>query len=171
MLDLALIKHPGSGRLIYVQSLIHEQLGNSAAFEQGVRQLLARDPDNATLLNALGYKLLDDDSRLQEALELITRALELKPDDPAIIDSMGWVQYRLGNHAEAVRYLEQALEKLPDHEIAAHLGEVLWMQGNRERAMQVWQQGLETTPDSAIIPAAMERLKDKKPLEQHVSDH
>lgn len=171
LLDLALIKHPGSGRLIYVQSLIHEQLGNSAAFEQGVRQLLARDPDNATLLNALGYKLLDDDSRLQEALELITRALELKPDDPAIIDSMGWVQYRLGNHAEAVRYLEQALEKLPDHEIAAHLGEVLWMQGNRERAMQVWQQGLETTPDSAIIPAAMERLKDKKPLEQHVSDH
>ncbi|WP_237066305.1 tetratricopeptide repeat protein [Microbulbifer guangxiensis] len=171
LLDQALGQHPDSGRLIYVQSLIHEQLGNTAAFEQGVRQLLARDPDNATLLNALGYKLLDDDSRLQEALELITRALELKPDDPAIIDSMGWVQYRLGNHAEAVRYLEQALEKLPDHEIAAHLGEVLWMQGNRERAMQVWQQGLEINPESEIIPAAIDRLKDKNPMEQHVSDH
>lgn len=170
LLNQALEQHPGSGRLIYVQSLIHEQQGNVEAFEKGVRQLLARDPDNATLLNALGYKLLDDDGRLEEALQLITRALELEPDDPAIIDSMGWVQYRLGNHAEAIRYLEQALEKLPDHEIAAHLGEVLWMQGNRERAMQVWQQGLEINPDSEIIPAAMDRLKNKKPLEQHVSD-
>ncbi|GAA5524001.1 beta-barrel assembly-enhancing protease [Microbulbifer aestuariivivens] len=171
LLGAALQQHPGSSRLIYLQASLHEQLGNTEAFEQGMRQLLAQDPGDSALLNALGYKLLDDDSRLQEALQLISRALELNPNDPAIIDSMGWVQYRLGNHAEAIRYLEQALEKLPDHEIAAHLGEVLWMQGNRKRAIQVWQRGLQINPDSEIIPAAMERLKNKSPLEQHVSDH
>ncbi|SDJ85204.1 tetratricopeptide repeat protein [Microbulbifer yueqingensis] len=170
LLNQALREKADSGRLLYAQALVNEALGNAEAFEQGMRKLIARDPDNATLLNALGYKLTDFDDRLDEARALIVRALELRPDDPAIIDSMGWVEYRQGNHAEAVKHLENALEKLPDHEIAAHLGEVLWMQGNREQAVKVWERGLEINPESKIIPAAMERLRIREAMEQHVSD-
>lgn len=170
LLDRAVEQHSGSGRLIYARALINEQLGNGDEFERGMRKLLQRDPDNATILNALGYKLIEDEGRLDEAHRLIAKALELRPDDPAIIDSMGWVQYRLGNHGEAVKHLEKALEQLPDHEIAAHLGEVLWVQGNRERAMQVWRDGLEENPQSKIIPAAMKRLQINESLEQHASD-
>lgn len=170
LINQALENHRDSGRLIYTQALINDQLGNTAAFEQGMRNLLERDPDNATLLNTLGYKLAEDDSRLQEAHQLIGKALQLSPEDPAIIDSMGWVEYRLGNHSKAVEYLQKALDKLPDHEIAAHLGEVLWMQGNREQAMQVWQQGLKLNPQSKIIPAAMKRLQNNESLEQHASE-
>ncbi|SDZ94375.1 tetratricopeptide repeat protein [Microbulbifer marinus] len=170
LVDQALEDHSDNGRLIYTQALLNDKLGNGAAFEQGMRKLLDRDPDNATILNALGYKLIEDESRHDEALQLISKALELRPDDPAIIDSMGWIQYRLGNHSEAVKYLQDALEKLPDHEIAAHLGEVLWVQGNREKAMAVWQQGLKNNPQSKIIPAAMKRLQINESLEQHASD-
>ena len=170
LIDRAVEKHSDSGRLIYTQALINEQLGNSEAFESGMRKLLSRDPDNATILNALGYKLIEDETRLKEAEQLIGKALELNPDDPAIIDSMGWVQYRLGNHSEAVKYLQRALEQLPDHEIAAHLGEVLWVQGNREQALQVWRDGLKNNPQSEIIPAAMKRLEINESLEQHASD-
>jgi len=172
-LDLAnraLQQHSDSGRLTYTQALLNEELGNAAAFEQSMRKLLERDPDNPTVLNALGYKLIEDESRLDEALALIGKALELRPDDAAIIDSMGWVQYRLGNHSEAVKYLQRAMEQMPNHEIAAHLGEVLWMQGNRERAVEVWQQGLKINPQSKVIPAAMKRLQSNESLEQHASD-
>ena len=171
LLDRAVDRHRESGRLLYVQALVNEQLGNSTEFEQGIRALLQRDPDNATLLNTLGYKLTEDNNRLDEAYALIEQALKLRPDDPAIIDSMGWVQYRLGNYPAAVNFLQQALEKLPDHEIAAHLGEVLWMQGNREQAMEVWQEGLKLNPQSIIIPAAIKRLEIKPSMEQHASDN
>ncbi|WP_250458581.1 tetratricopeptide repeat protein [Microbulbifer litoralis] len=170
LLDQAVREHADSGRLIYARALVNERLGNSDAFERGMRKLLQQDPDNPTILNALGYKLIEDEERLDEAHKLITKALELRPDDPAIIDSMGWVQYRLGNHGEAVKHLEKALEKLPDHEIAAHLGEVLWVQGYRDRAMQVWRDGLEKNPQSKIIPAAMKRLQINESLEQHASE-
>jgi len=161
----------GSGRLMYTRALLNDQLGNAAAFEQDLRNLLERDPENATVLNALGYKLIDDNARREEAFDLISKALELEPEDPAIIDSMGWVQYRLGNYAAAEKYLRQAMEKLPDHEIAAHLGEVLWVQGDREGALKIWNDGLKINPQSKIIPAAMKRLQIKESLEQHVSDN
>ncbi|MFA0811332.1 tetratricopeptide repeat protein [Microbulbifer epialgicus] len=160
-----------SGRLMYTRALLNDQLGNGSAFERDLRILLERDPENATVLNALGYKLIDDDSRREEAFELISKALQLEPEDPAIIDSMGWVQYRLGNYAAAEKYLRQAMEKLPDHEIAAHLGEVLWVQGNREEALKVWNDGLKINPQSKIIPAAMKRLQIKESMEQHASDN
>ncbi|WP_323845131.1 tetratricopeptide repeat protein [Microbulbifer magnicolonia] len=170
LVDQALAQNSESGRLIYTRALLNDKLGNATAFEQGLRKLLDKDPDNATILNALGYKLIEDETRHDEALQLITKALELRPDDPAIIDSMGWIQYRLGNHDEAVKYLQQALEKLPDHEIAAHLGEVLWVQGNREKAMAIWQQGMKLNPQSKIIPATLKRLQINESLEQHASD-
>ncbi|GAA5444165.1 beta-barrel assembly-enhancing protease [Microbulbifer sp. NBRC 101763] len=161
----------GSGRLMYTRALLNDQLGNATAFEHDLRSLLERDPENATVLNALGYKLIDDDARLQEAFELISKALKLEPEDPAIIDSMGWVQYRLGNFSAAEKYLRQAMDKLPDHEIAAHLGEVLWVQGDREGALKIWRDGMKLNPQSKIIPAAMKRLQIKETLEQHASDN
>jgi tetratricopeptide (TPR) repeat protein len=170
LLDKALQDHKGSGRLIYAYALASEKLGDNERFEAGIRALLERDPDNANLLNTLGYKLLEKTERLPEALQLIGKAFELRPQDPAIIDSMGWLQYRLGNHSEAINYLQKALELLPDHEIAAHLGEVLWVKGEREQALQVWQNGLKINPQSKISPAAMQRLQDKPNVEQHVSD-
>ncbi|WNZ55414.1 tetratricopeptide repeat protein [Microbulbifer sp. MKSA007] len=168
--DEALQTNSTSGRLMYTRALLHDQLGNAQQFEKDLRNLLERNPDNATVLNALGYKLIEDKSRHTEAYQLISRALELEPEDPAIIDSMGWIEYRLGNHEAAEKYLRQAMEKLPDHEIAAHLGEVLWVQGNREAAMKMWRKGLLLNPHSKIIPAAMKRLQIKESLEQHASD-
>ncbi|WP_444943675.1 tetratricopeptide repeat protein [Microbulbifer sp. ZKSA006] len=170
-IEEALKINGGSGRLIYTRALLHDELGNTQQFEEDLRILLERDPNNATALNALGYKLIDDKSRHAEAYRLISRALELEPEDPAIIDSMGWIEYRLGNYAAAEKYLRQAMDKHPDHEIAAHLGEVLWVQGDREAALRIWRRGLLLNPHSKLIPAAMQRLQIKESLEQHASDH
>ena len=166
----ALANEDVSSRLIYAHAMASEQLGDLKNFELGLRKLLSRDPDNANLLNTLGYKLLSYDDRLNEAMVLIDKALSLSPDDPAIIDSMGWAHFRLGNYAEAVKHLQRAMELLDDHEIAAHLGEALWAIGQREQAMQVLERGLKTNPESKIIPAAMQRLQDQQRLEQHVTE-
>ncbi|MCK7598344.1 tetratricopeptide repeat protein [Microbulbifer sp. CAU 1566] len=170
LLASAIEANSDSKRLIYAHAMTSDQLGDMANFELGLRKLLSRDPDNANLLNTLGYKLLSYDDRLNEALVLITKALELSPDDPAIIDSMGWAHHRLGNHSLAVEYLQKALGLMPDHEIAAHLGEALWALGERQQAMQVWEQGLQKNPESKLIPAAMQRLQDQQRLEQHVTE-
>ncbi|WP_288130806.1 tetratricopeptide repeat protein [Microbulbifer sp.] len=164
-------KHSDSSRLIFAHAMASEQLGDVEKFELGIRKLLSRDPDNANLLNTLGYKLLSFDDRLNEALVLISRALELSPEDPAIIDSMGWAHFRLGNHSEAVKYLQKAMTLMDDHEIAAHLGEALWALGERQQAMQVWERGLKINPESEIIPEAMQRLQDQQRLEQHVTEN
>src|SRR5690606_35568550 len=87
------------------------------------------------------------------------RALAISPDNPAVIDSLGWVYFRMGNIERALPLLEQAFSLMPDHEIAAHLGEVLWLTGERERALEIWQQGYENTPDSPIINRTLERLQ------------
>lgn len=166
----AVEEHSGSRRLIYAHAMASEQAGDSAGFEVGLRKLLSNEPNNASLLNSLGYNLLADDARLKEALVLISKALKLSPKDPAIIDSMGWVQYRLGNHDEAVKFLQEAMQQLPNHEIAAHLGEALWAQGNRQQAMAVWKQGLLINPKSEVISEAIQRLQDKQNVEQHVSE-
>ena len=96
--------------------------------------------------------------RLDEALELISRALELRPDDPFILDSIGWVHFRLGNHEQAINYLQQAFELFPDAEIAAHLGEVNWVSGGRERAREIWGHAYEENPDSSVLKETMQRL-------------
>ncbi len=158
VLTEGLEQFPGSVQLLYSRAMVNEQLDLLEALETDLRTILKYDPNNATALNALGYTLADRTNRYDEALQLISQALQLKPDDPAIIDSMGWVQYRLGNYEEAVLRLREAMKAFPDHEIAAHLGEVLWVSGERDEAQKVWQEGLKLSPDSRIIPAVIDRL-------------
>ena len=126
--------------------------------EADLQRILEEDPDHADALNALGYTLADQTDRQQEALVYITRALELKPDNAAILDSMGWVQYRIGNYPEALRYLRRANDMGPDAEIAAHLGVVLWVSGEREQARRVWNEALERAPDSHHLHDVLKRF-------------
>jgi tetratricopeptide (TPR) repeat protein len=126
--------------------------------EADLRRLLELDPDHADALNALGYSLADMTDRYAEALELIQRALAIKPDEGAILDSMGWVQYRLGNLGLALDYLRQAGAKLPeDPEVAAHLGEVLWALGQRDEARQVWEKAQAKAPDHPYLLRVISR--------------
>jgi tetratricopeptide (TPR) repeat protein len=120
--------------------------------------IIEREPSNAQALNALGYTLADRTERLDEALGYIQRALEVEPNDAAIIDSMGWVQYRLGNMDKAVELLRHALELIKDPEIAAHLGEVLWKMGNKRDALEVLESALREHPKHDALLDAMKRL-------------
>jgi tetratricopeptide (TPR) repeat protein len=126
--------------------------------EQDLRKILATQPDHVDALNALGYTLADKTDRLEEAKVYIERALSMKPDNPAILDSMGWVEFRLGNLQAALRFLQQAAELSDDPEIASHLGEVLWHMGETERAKAVWKDANEQDPDNRHIPAVKKRL-------------
>ena len=155
--------HTNNASLLYARAMLNEQRDRLSLMEQDLRAIILQDTDNATALNALGYTLADRTDRYQEAFDLINQALSLRPNDPAIIDSMGWVQYRLGNYPEALSRLREAMKAFPDHEVAAHLGEVLWVTGEQEEARSVWQEGLRLNPRSNIIPAVMERLEALRP--------
>lgn len=157
----ALQQFPEDLGLLYTRAMLAEKRDDLASLEADLRFILEREPDNAMALNALGYTLADRTTRYAEARELIERAHELNPDDPAILDSLGWVHYRLGNLAAAERYLRQALERMTDAEIAAHLGEVLWMRGKQAEAREVWRRALADAPDSTILRDTLERLTGK----------
>ena len=144
--------------LIYARALGYERLDNIPAAEADLRRLIELDPENADALNALGYTLADRTDRYQEALELIQRALKLKPDTPAIVDSLGWVLFRLGRTAEALPHLRRAFELQRDAEVAAHLGEALWVSGDKDEARSIWRQGRELDPDNRALKQVLERL-------------
>ncbi len=156
--DHALKENPGENDLLYGRSLVHERLKNVAAAEADLRNIIAVDQDDARAMNALGYMLTVHTQRLPEARKLIARALELTPDDAAVIDSMGWVEFRQGRHREALALLERAFSKAKDPEIAAHLGEVLWTIGERARARQVWQGALTKDPEHRVLRDTVQRL-------------
>jgi Flp pilus assembly protein TadD len=137
--------------------MVAGELGHADILERDLGAILAADPDNASALNALGYTLADRGERLDEAHAMIERALTLRPDDPAILDSMGWVLFRLGRPAEALPWLRRALELADDGEIAAHLGEVLWNLGERSEARRVWRRAQEQTPDNKHLQRTLER--------------
>lgn len=158
LLNRALESDPGDANLLYSRAMVFEKTNDLVAMEIDLRAILAKDPDNAMVLNALGYTLADRTTRYEEALALITRANELKPNDPAITDSLGWAQFRLGNYQQAIELLEQALAAFPDHEVAAHLGEALWATGQQQRAREIWGKALEQSPDSLILQRVIERL-------------
>ena len=159
LLSSALVNTPNDEQLRYARSLFSEKLGNLDGVETDLRHIIARDPENATALNALGYSLATLSSRLDEAETLVKRALLIEPEDAAIIDSYGWILFLKGNIDGAVKVLEKAYSKSQDHEIAAHYGEALWNSGDEQRAKTVWKAGLKDTPNSRIIFDTLRRLK------------
>lgn len=158
IIQQGLKQFPDDLNLLYTRSMLAEKRNDLAQMEQDLRLIIQREPDNAMALNALGYTLADRTTRYSEARDLIQKAHSLNPDDPAILDSLGWVNYRLGNLSEAETYLRKALERFPDHEVAAHLGEVLWAQGKQSEARKVWATALQSQPDSAVLRDTLQRL-------------
>lgn len=154
----ALEQFPDDLNLLYTRAMLAEKRGDLELLEQDLRFILEREPDNSMALNALGYTLADRTTRYDEAKALIEQALRLDPQDPAILDSLGWVNYRLGNLDEAERLLRQALKRFPDHEVAAHLGEVLWAQGKQREARKIWANALKQQPDSTVLRSTLLRL-------------
>ena len=144
--------------LLYARAMVAEKIGRLDILEKDLRTILEHNPEHAQALNALGYTLADATDRHAEAYELIKRALELRPMDFYILDSMGWVLYRLGRLDEAIEYLRKALNIRQDPEIAAHLGEVLWARGEREQAKEVWETALQQTPEDTRLLDVIERF-------------
>jgi tetratricopeptide (TPR) repeat protein len=155
----ALGEFPDNGDILYARAFVAAKLNKLDVAERDLLNILDRDPNNAEALNALGYTLADLTTRYDEALQYIQRALKLRPDDYFVLDSMGWVQYRLGNYDEAVKYLQRAMEKSSDTEVAAHLGEVLWTMGKQDEARDVWQKALKVAPNDKVILEVMKRLE------------
>jgi tetratricopeptide (TPR) repeat protein len=149
---------PGNSDLLYSRALVAEKLGRIDLLEADIRTILKTEPDNAHALNALGFTLADQTDRYQEAYGYIKRAIEIMPDDAAIIDSWGWVHYRLGEYDKAIGLLRNALSHFNDAEIAAHLGEVLWVSGNQEEATSVWIEALEKSPNDPMLQEVMQRF-------------
>ena len=159
VLSDGLKRYPDSADLLYDRAMAAEKLDKLEVVEADLRRVIALRPDDAQAYNALGYTLADRTKRLAEALTLLDKALSLAPEDPFILDSVGWAQYRSGNLARAQEYLERAYKLRPDPEIAAHLGEVLWARGQRDEAGKLWQTSLQTHPQNEVLLETLRRLK------------
>jgi tetratricopeptide (TPR) repeat protein len=155
----ALDAEPEQPELLYDYAMLAERVDRIDLLESSLRKLIKIRPDYAHAYNALGYSLAERNMRLAEARELIEQALKLAPDDSFIVDSMGWVLYRMGNLPEALSWLRKAFAERPDPEIAAHLGEVLWVTGDRGEAEKVWLEGSEKNPKNEILTKTIQRLK------------
>ena len=154
----ALEAFPEDVPLRYARALMAVGLGQLELAESDLRQIISMQPDNAAAINALGYTLADLTDRYDEAEELITLAYELQPEDASIIDSMGWIAYRLGRLPEAETYMREAWRIFPNAEIAAHLGEVLWALEKREEARSVWETGMQLESDNEVLIDTMRRF-------------
>lgn len=159
VLTIALKQLPKNKDLLYARALVAEKLDKLDIHERDIREILKQNPDNAHALNALGYTLADKTDRHQEALKLIQRAMVLRPNDPFILDSMGWVHYRMGKIKEAIQYLRKALSIRADAEISAHLGEILWHQGKYGEAKSIWKKALKSTPNNDALLDTMKKYK------------
>jgi len=149
---------PEDMSLRYTRALIAVGLDKLELAESDLRQIISIQPDNAAAINALGYTLADMTERYDEAEQLIVLAYELQPDDASIIDSMGWISYRLGRLPEAEGYLREAWKTMRNAEVAAHLGEVLWVSGQKEEARSIWRLGRELESNNEILIATMQRF-------------
>ena len=158
VLDAALYTYPEHDDLLYARAMVAERLDRLDILERDLRAIIARDPNHAEALNALGYTLADRTDRYEEALALVERALALEPDEYHIVDSMGWVLYRLGRHEEAAEHLRRSYEGEPDPVVAAHLGEVLWALGRHEEAREIWDSALDDAPDNEVLLETIERF-------------
>ena len=161
LLGEAVVKLPDEVELVYDQAMMAEKMGNLGEMERLLKRVIAAKPDYYNAYNALGYSFAERNIRLPEARELIRKALEYVPSDPFIQDSLGWVEFRLGNLAEAVKIFEIAFKAKPDSEIAAHFGEVLWVSGQRDRAMTVWREGQLLNPENETLLETLKRFRVK----------
>lgn len=157
-LNNAIEADPDNTDLLYFRAMTGEKFGRLDILERDLKQIIRIDPNNADALNALGYTLTDQTDRHEEALKLIQRALKLKPNEPAYIDSLGWAMYRLKHYDQAVIELKKALRLYPNDEVAAHLGEVLWVTGKKAEANKVWQNALQRKPDSQVLKKVIHKF-------------
>jgi tetratricopeptide (TPR) repeat protein len=151
---------PGQPELLYTRALVAEELNKLDVLEADLRAVLVKKPDDANALNALGFTLADRSERLEEAKGYIAKALQLRPDDPAIMDSYGWVLFRLGDYPGALDYLRRAYAKIKDPEMGAHLGEVLWVSGQKQDAKKIWTEALRKAPDHKDMKKVMARYPE-----------
>ena len=153
----------GVARIAYSQAvaMMAERLDKLEEMETLLKQVIAARPQTASAYNALGYALADRKMRLDEARQYLQKALEFAPQDPYIIDSMGWLEFRMGNSTEALRLLQSAYQARPDAEIAAHLGEVLWTLGQHEQAQAIWKEGLAVSPQNDTLNQTIQRLRKR----------
>ncbi len=149
---------PDSVDLLYDQAMVAEKLDRIDVLERNLRRVMELQPDHAHAYNALGYTLADRNVRLPEARKLIEKALELAPQDGYIIDSLGWVLFRMGQTSEAVVKLRRAFELRPEAEVGAHLGEALWVDGKREEAQKIWADMLKLSPENDVLQSTLKRL-------------
>jgi tetratricopeptide (TPR) repeat protein len=154
-------RFPSDIDLLYEQAMIAEKMNRTDEMERVLKRVIELKPDHHHAYNALGYSLAERNQRLPEARDLIAKAVELAPNDPFIADSLGWVEFRLGNHAQALQHLKRAYAARPDVEIAAHLGEVLWVTGAREEARRVWREGRARDADNEVLRETLTRLQVK----------
>ena len=159
LIENALKTLPDQPELLYDYAMLAEKLDRVDLLETNLEKLIRLQPDHAHAYNALGYSLADRSLRLPEAQQLIEKALQLSPEDPFIIDSMGWVLYRMGKQQQALEYLRKAYAARPDPEIAAHLGEVLWVSGERGEAEKIWLEAAKKTPGNEALNGTIKRFK------------
>lgn len=159
MLDKALTEQPDEPVLLYESALLAEKLGKYDNLERNLRKLIKLRPDHAQAYNALGYSYADRNVRLEEAGHLLDKALALAPEDPFIMDSRGWLDFRLGHLAEAEAWLRKATTLRSDAEFAAHLGEVLWHQGKQDEARKIWDAAAKTDPANTLLDSTRKRLQ------------
>jgi tetratricopeptide (TPR) repeat protein len=158
MLSQAAETFPDSYEILYDRAMAAERVDKLDVLEKDLRRVIEMKPDYAHAYNALGYTLAEKTDRLDEAYQLIEKAISLAPQDPFILDSLGWVHYRRGNLEEALKHLKSAYAARPDPEIAAHLGEVLWKLGQRDEARKVWKTALSDNPEHEQLLAVIQKF-------------
>ncbi|HMU66688.1 MAG TPA: tetratricopeptide repeat protein, partial [Cellvibrionaceae bacterium] len=158
LLTQSLSQNPTSADLLYGRAMIFSRLNNEAAAEVDLRAILASNPNHPATLNALGYGMSKNPARLAEAKGYVEQALQLAPDDPSIMDSLGWIYLQQGKLNEALKLLKQAYSRLADPEIGAHLGEALWRKGNKADAKVIWRQIRSEHPNSEPLRQTLQRL-------------
>ncbi|MEY3189950.1 MAG: hypothetical protein RIS10_67 [Pseudomonadota bacterium] len=158
ILTNGLIDFPDQKELLYTRALIAERINKFDMAEIDLKKILEIDPNNVEALNALGYTLLNNPSRYSEAEKFLRKALALEPNEAVIIDSYGWLQFKLGNFEAALKYLQQAYEKQPENEIAAHLAEVLWVLDRKDEAKKIFNKAIKGSLDDEYLQDFQRRI-------------
>lgn len=161
LLSQGLEQFPNQPQLLFEAAMTADKIGKMNIFEKLMRKLINVAPDAAQAYNALGYSFLERNIRLTEGMKLVEKAYQLSPDDPAIIDSVGWGHFRMGDLSKSAEFLRRAFTLNPDPEIAAHLGEVLWKSGHQTEALQLLQDALKNNPNNKQLPILIKQFSPK----------